>query len=160
METNIFSKSFWKGYIGFGFVAALLYASITASVIAGVHQSENTWQLYIGNAAFAGVVLLYVWLKRFTIPTGSLKVIAGAIVTAMGVFFSCLLLLLALALMPLQPFASANTPVTNPLDSNSGQVWNIFINAIMVNFLWGAITAAVFGLALQRPQAKLSAGNE
>ena len=148
MKTVLLSRHFLKGYMNYGFCAALVY-SIVAIIFLKRAKFEDSWLLNLGNVGFALVIALYGWRERFKISNGINKVITGILVTITGILICYVMLFLVINVIVTIPLLK-DAPANNVSDRRNGLLWMVAINAGILNFACGSFISLMIAYSVQR----------
>ena len=149
-----------KSYLVYSLVAALLY-SILAYLFIRNQTFNSSWMLYIGNALFGCCIAVFIILfnkKRKENASIETMIVAGHIVTIMGIIIACLISLLLFLLMSEVSHPLQQTDVLNnaPPQMESGKrnqfLLSLFLNAVIGNVSVGAFLSLIISYASKRDQ--------
>lgn len=147
MKKQLSIQANWLSYLLFGVIASILYIVFACTFITTKHF-QNAWLLNVGNMLFMAVIGCYAWIKRKTLLTVSDKIVAGIISTLVGVSISCILIIVLVQIFPIASLK--NTPSNNVIDSYTGFLFILYINAIIVNFSCGCFISLMMAFAFQQ----------
>ena len=158
-------KSGYLSYLKYGLVAALLYCIPLLIFVLGTSYTQ-AWLLYVGNALFLGVVVVFMLAfnrERKANARSISMLVAGHIVTVVGIVISCLFAFIMLTIL-VPGFLEAGTagrvltdePEMMVKDNTNGMNFMIFLNAIVGNVSMGSFASIMFAFTPQRDQTKES----
>jgi len=160
------SKTFgYLSWLKYSLVAAVLYCIPMLIFVLGTSYTQ-AWLLYVGNALFLGVVVVFMLAfnreRRANASTVAMLV-AGHVVTVAGILIACLIaFIIMVTLVP--GFLEAGTAgrvLTDEPDmmvkgKTNGLNFMVLMNAIVGNVSMGSFASIMFAFTPQRDQTKES----
>ena len=144
-------------------IAAILFSIPVFFFLKGISWSQS-WLLYLGNALFMVVVAvtLVLFNRQWKSNASSTSmVLAGVIVTVLGIIISCLICVLLLSIMIPGLYHSGTPdkvltgePANAVPDSARGPVYMVLFNATMGNICTGIFICIIFPFTLKSDQTK------
>ncbi|HVW63057.1 MAG TPA: hypothetical protein VHC48_23565 [Puia sp.] len=153
----------WKKYLKYGIIAAILFCIPVFFFLKDITWSQS-WLLYLGNALFMVVVAVTLVLfnrQQKSSASSTSLVLAGVIVTVLGIIISCLICILLLSIMIPGLYHSGTPgkvltgePVNAVPDRSRGPVYMVLFNATMGNICTGLFICIIFPFTLKSDQTK------
>jgi hypothetical protein len=165
----MFNNLRYLTYLKYSLGAALAY-SIPLFIFIYRATYTDAWILYVGNALFLSVMVLYmIYFNRQRRDNASSvsMVIAGHVIAAIGVVLCCLIgfILLTIFVPGLFSPEKAGRVLTDEPEmmvrgNTNGLVFMVIMNAIVGNISMGSFATIIFGFTTQRDQTKESTGRK
>ncbi len=157
----MFTKDQILSYLKYSIVAAILYL-VSVGIFLGIDNYAQTYILYIGNVAFALVIVVFILnfnKKRNKNAMTKMMIAAGHITTVMGILLSCVAIFILLAIMKPVGYATVSQTATELgkpapalMENGHALMFILFMDAVFGNVAAGSFVSFLLSNTAKRDQ--------